>query len=123
MRIEPIKAQPSFGYSNILKTEWQKGRLKSVKYGFYGDLLTKETVSLEHLQPASKGGKTTLSNLVLASKNKNQLRGNADIRLFADKTTVLNYLMQFVGVKTKHFNGNSYIKSIIKTLQILGINL
>ena len=123
MKIEPVKTQPSFGYSNILKTEWQKGRLKSVKYGFYGDLMTKDTVSLEHLQPASKNGKTTLSNLVLASKSKNQLRGCADIRLFADKATVWNYLLQFVGVKTKHFNGNSYIKGIIKTLQTLGINL
>ena len=67
MRIE-VGSPVSFGYSNILKTEWRKGHLPSVKYGFYGEKLTQKNLSLEHLQAHSKGGKTVLSNLVLAAK-------------------------------------------------------
>ena len=84
-----------------------------VKYGFYGDILTQKNVSLEHLKPHSKGGKTELNNLVLASKQKNQARGNADIRNFANKETIAKYLSQFIDVKTKDFDGNKYINGII----------
>ena len=125
MKIQPIfkKNQinnPSFGYSNPLKTLYLKGKLP-VKYGFYGDKLTQKNVSLEHLKPHSKGGKTELSNLVLASKQKNQARGNADIRNFANKETIIKYLSQFIDVKIKGFDGNKYINGIIKTLTNLGV--
>ena len=42
MKIQPAQ-QINFGYSNKLKTLWKKGLMPSVKYGFYGDKLTKET--------------------------------------------------------------------------------
>lgn len=74
MRIQPIQ-QPTFQYNSPLKTLYRKGELPVI-YGFYGDRLTQKNVSLEHLKPHSKGGKTVLSNLVLASKQKNQARGN-----------------------------------------------
>ena len=71
MLIKKIKPyEPSFGYSSPLKTIWKKGGLPTVKKGFYGDTLTKKNVSLEHLKARSKGGKTSLENLVLASKEK-----------------------------------------------------
>ena len=123
MRIEPIKPQPSFGYSNILKTEWLKGNLKTVKKGLYGDILTKDTVSLEHLKPASEGGKTVLSNLTLASKRMNNKRGCDDIRLHLTKEQAWEYFLQFLGVKTKRFDGDSYVKGCIKTLTELGMKL
>ena len=75
----------------------------------------------EHLKPHSKGGKTALSNLVLASKQKNQARGNADIRNFANKETIIKYLSQFIDIKIKDFDGNKYINGIIKTLTNLGV--
>ena len=121
MRIQPIPPNsPSFGYSHQLKTLYRQGKLP-VKYGFYGDRLTQKNVSLEHLKPHSKGGKTELSNLVLASKQKNQARGNVDIRNFANKETIIKYLSQFIDVKIKGFDGNKYINGIIKTLTILGV--
>lgn len=112
-----------FGYHNILKTQWLKGNLKTVKYGFYGDRLTKKNVSLEHLKPKSKGGKSELENFVLASKHKNQIRGNQDIKPFIDKETVFRYLLQFVGVKADNFIGDNYIKAVIRTLKNLGVDL
>ena len=121
MKIQPIQQNsPTFGYSHPLKTLYIKGKLP-VKYGFYGDRLTKKNVSLEHLKPFSEGGKTELNNLVLASKQKNQARGNADIRNFANKETIIKYLSQFIDVKINDFDGNKYINGIIKTLTNLGV--
>ena len=121
MILQPIPPNnPIFGYSNQLKTLYRQGRLP-VKYGFYGDKLTQKNVSLEHLKPHSKGGKTELSNLVLASKQKNMARGNADIRNFANKETIVKYLSQFIDVKIKDFDGNRYISGIIKPLTSLGV--
>ena len=121
MIVKPIQQNStSFGYSHPLKTFYIKGKLP-VKYGFYGDRLTQKNVSLEHLKPFSKGGKTELNNLVLASKQKNQDRGNADIRNFANKETIIEYLSQFIDVKIEWFDGNKYINGIIKTLTNLGV--
>ena len=114
------QTQTTFQYNSPLKTLWRKGELP-VRYGFYGDRLTQKNISLEHLKPHSKGGKTELSNLVLASKQKNQARGNADIRNFANKETIAKYLSQFIDVKTKDFDGNKYINGIIKTLTKFGV--
>lgn len=120
MKIQPTQQTPTFQYNSPLKTLWRKGKLP-VKYGFYGDVLTQSNVSLEHLLPHSKGGKTELDNLVLASKQKNEARGNADIKGFINNETIANYLSQFIGVKTKEFDGNKYILGIIKTLTNLGV--
>ena len=119
MKIQPTQ-QPTFQYNSPLKTLYRKGELP-VRYGFYGDKLTQKNVSLEHLKPHSKGGKTELSNLVLASKQKNQARGNADIRNFANKETIIKYLSQFIDIKIKDVDGNKYINGIIKTLTNLGV--
>jgi hypothetical protein len=113
----------TFGYHNILKTQYLKGNLKTVKYGFYGDKLNKKNVSLEHLQPKSKGGKSELFNFVLASKSRNQARGNKDIQPFVDKENAMRYLLQFVGIKAENFNSDNYIKDILNTLKNLGVDL
>lgn len=115
MQIQRIQ-QTSFGYSSPLKTLWLKNKLPTVKYGFYGDELTKRNVSLEHLKPHSEGGKTKLSNLVLASKDKNNNRGNAPLENVIDIGATARYLAQFRNVKARDFNGNAYIIDIIKTI-------
>ena len=121
MKIQPLnkfKKSPqnvTFGYSSPLKTMFLKGELP-VKYGFYGDRLNTKNVSLEHLLPKSKGGKTELSNLVLASKEKNQIRGNQPISGYLNLEALQVYLDQFKSINTKGFDGSSYIKGILKTL-------
>ena len=106
---------PNFEYSSPLKTLWGKGKLP-VKYGFYGDVLTQKNVSLEHLKAHSKGGKTNLANLVLASKAKNNARGNDAIDNYIDVKTVMRYLAQFKDIKLQGFDGNKYIAGIVATL-------
>jgi hypothetical protein len=122
--IEKIKPNPiTFGYKSPLKSEWIKNKemQKRVQYGLYGDKLTAKTISLEHLLPHSLGGKTTLSNLAIASKSKNCLRGNRPITEFLTFQMVKDYLIQFVGLKTPKFDGDIYIQKTWKTFKKLGI--
>lgn len=118
-----------FGYHSVIKDLFKEDKLPSVKHGLYGDILTKDNVSLEHLIPHSyKNGKSELCNFALASKQKNNLRGNSDIRDFLTPEMAKKYLNQFVDIKAvskknKKFNGNNYIDMIKKTLKQLGIVL
>lgn len=103
-----------------LKKLWDMGKLPSVKYGFYGDKLTHQNISREHLIPASQGGTKRFGNIVLASKEKNNARSDYDIRDFADITKVRLYLSQFLGMK-KPIDGNRYIFAVMETLRQLGL--
>lgn len=100
-----------------MKTLYKKNKLPSVQYGFYGDKLTKGTVTLEHLRPRSKGGKTELCNLVLASANKNQERGNRPLEEVLNWECVGKYLEQFRNIQVENFNGNKYIEMILRTIK------
>ena len=117
-----LAISPLSFYSNgpDLRRLWMKGKLPTVKYGFYGDLLTEKNVTREHLKPASYGGKRSVDNIVLASKEKNNARGNDDINNYADRMTVRQYLAQFIDVKVKEFSGNKYIMGILERLKSLG---
>lgn len=120
MNILPINQPIVFtGYKSKLKSLFKSGQLPTVKYGFYGDELTIDNCSVEHLEPHSKGGKTIEENLVLASKEKNRLRGNKQLKEFLDKEAATKYFSQFVDVVVEDFHGNRYIKSALKTINKL----
>ena len=111
----------SFGsYQNILKTLYKKGQMPQVKKGLYGDILTKDNVSLEHLKPHSEGGQTILSNLALASKSKNNARGAKPLKDVLNWEMVDEYLSQF-NFRIKGFDGEKYANMIRKTLKELGV--
>lgn len=110
----------TFGYSSILKKEWKANHLPSVKYGLYGGKLTTKNLSLEHIQAKSDGGASGLRNYALATKQSNWLRGNEDIRKFLTIDMIRKYLSQFIGVKTKKFDGDKYIQMVIPTFEKLG---
>lgn len=112
------------GYKSILKQEWLKGNLPEVKKGIYGGILTKDTISLEHIRPVSKGGKTILSNLAIANKELNTQRGNKSLRYFLDTDKFFEYTEQFKNVKLKNFDGLQYIKDLTKTvIEVLKMGL
>lgn len=119
MKINPINLNsPAFGYSHELKTLYKKGLIK-IDYDFYGDKLTKDSATLEHLKPHSKGGKTTLSNLVLATRKSNQMRGNRPLREYYNPAAAENYFNYFKGLFVRGFNGDKYIKLIKRTISNL----
>lgn len=115
MKIIPI----NFGYKSILKTYFLKGKLPSVTKGFYGGELTKDNVTLEHLLPHSKKGKTVLNNLVLSKDVNNWNRGNRPLIEYYDPDLFKAYCEQFKGVKLREFNGGDYIKQITATVERL----
>lgn len=116
MRVEPTKTQPTFGYSHQLKTLYKRGQLPQVKYGIYGDRLTQKNVTLEHLQPISRKGKTELGNLALASQEINNRRGDKPLKDFLNFKALAKYLDQFKNLKVGSFDGNEYIKKILETI-------
>lgn len=80
----------SFKYNHPLKTLWKQGKMPQVKIGLYNNKLTKKNVSLEHELPISKGGKSTLDNYALASREANSKRGNDDILDFLTVDMIKN---------------------------------
>ena len=117
MQVQAVTFQ---GYNSILKTAWKQNKLPTVQKGIYGKELTLNTISLEHIEPHSLGGQTVLDNLFLADMYENSKRG---IKPIADVITykqLFDYLTQFIGVKTKGFNGNDYIIRIMRKINQLG---
>ena len=109
----------NFGYQSVLKTYWLKGKMPSVKFDMGGNRLTKENISLGHMLPHSKGGPTSLSNLMLETRKYNMMKGNSPFSMFFDKEAFEKYCEQFKGIDLPEFNGKDYVKMITKTAQRL----
>ena len=118
-----LNFNPTFGYSHKLKTLYKQGKLPAVTHGLYGKKLSIDSVSLEHIIPHSKGGRTALNNLALADKTANCKRGCDDIKKFLTVEMIQDYLKQFENLNLKDFSGDKYIKVIKKTFEKLGFKL
>lgn len=119
MRVQAV----SFGYKHALKTAFKEGRLPLIHDFYDGSILDKDTVTIEHLQPHSKGGKTTLSNIVLTKYANNVKRGNRDIRDYINIENAQKYIEDVKKIKIKGINGESYAKSLLNRLKSLGVTL
>ena len=129
--IPRIETNPiTFGYTTIISKLFKEGKLPSVVKGFYGGDLEINPKSLqrasnEHLRPKSLGGQTTLANIVLATVENNNKRGNEPLSLFFKKDKAEEYWEQFEdlivehkqGKKTKIFSGNRYIEDSKATVK------
>jgi len=107
------------GYSHPIKTMWKRGKLANVTKGLYGETLTKQNLSAEHLLPVSKGGKTTLGNIALASTYMNNLRGTRPLNEVVTKQMAWDYISEFVNDKRKVVQ--LYIKEVYQTFKELGV--
>lgn len=107
----------SFGYKSVLKTEWLNGNMPTVKKGIYGGILTPKNVTLEHIIPSSKGGKTELYNLALAVNINNWQRSSRPFKYFFDPETLNEYLEQFKDIDLPNFKGLNYIEGITKVIK------
>lgn len=103
-------------FKSKLKNLYKKGKL-SIKYGLYGEEITKKNVTDEHLLPRCLGGSSDLSNIALATKEANWRRGSEPIEKFLSLGMLRNYCKQFKGIKLREFDGDEYVKSIIKTIK------
>ena len=115
--IQPIKLTTiAFGYKSKLKTEFKNGNIPLEK-GFYGGKLDKKNVSLEHCKAHSKGGKSQLTNFVLATAQNNNKRGNSDIFQFATEENTQAYFEAFENIDIGNIKGTDYLKGLAKTLR------
>lgn len=122
---QPI--QPSFAGKFGVRDLWMRGKLPQVKFDIYGLPLTKKTCSREHIIPKSLGGSSYNSNIALADKFMNSKRGTEKLSEFTTLENVVNYFLQFVGVKIKEngkvrFDGDKYFKSCIPSLKHEGFD-
>jgi hypothetical protein len=129
--IPRTEANPiTFGYTTTISKLFKEGKLPSVVKGFYaGDLeidpKSLQRASNEHLKPKSLGGATDLKNIVLATVENNNKRGNEPLSLFFKKDKADEYWEQFKdliveykkGNKTKIFDGNQYVEQSKETVK------
>ena len=111
--------QVTFGTAHPLKTLWLQHKIPMVKKGIYGGDLTSDSITIEHLQCRKSGGKTTYSNLALATKENNNRRGDRPLKQFLTQEQADEYLSQFVNVKADDFDGNRYIRRVEPTIKRL----
>lgn len=129
--IPRIDANPiTFGYTTTISKLFKEGKLPEVVKGFYGGVLEIDPKSLqrasnEHLKPKSLGGATDLKNIVLATVENNNKRGNEPLSKFFNKQKADEYWEQFKdliveykkGNKTKVFDGNRYVEDSKATVK------
>jgi len=116
VRVSPV----SFGYKTKLSENYKKGKIPLEK-GLYGGDLKKENKTNEHIKPVSKGGKTTLYNIALATAENNQKRGNDPLIEHLTMEGLIEYTLFFLKMKKiKGFNPQDYIIGFLEnTLQTI----
>lgn len=115
-KLSVFKYNPSFGYKWKVKSAFKKGLLPQLKKDVSGRTLTPQNATVDHIIPHSKGGRTKDENLMLATKEFNNLRGDKPLSEFVTVNEFCKYLMKFFDVKLPDFDGNEYIKGVIKTI-------
>lgn len=122
MPIKPVSI--SFGYKHRLKTEWLRGNIPQLVHDFYdGSRLDPETVTIEHLMPHSKGGRTVIQNIVLTSWHNNMKRGNKDIKPFINPDAARQYIEEARQINIPGINGENYARSLVNKLRSMGVKL
>lgn len=96
---------------------FKKGQLPEVVYGIYGDVLTKTNVSDEHIIPKSWGGKGLITNIALASKEKNNLRSNLPLSQFLTEENLKQYIAQFDSANIKGLDKRKYVKGLLASIE------
>ena len=122
--VSPVSFKGKYGVRDL----WMKGKLPQVKIDIYGLPLAKKTCSREHIVPKSIGGSSHNSNIALADKFMNSKRGTEKLSEFTTLENVVNYFMQFIGIKIKEgnkvrFDGDKYFKSCVPSLKHEGFNI
>ena len=109
----------NFGYKSILKTYWLKGKMPTVLYDMGGNLLTKKNVTLGHMLPHSKGGKSCLANYMLETLGYNMNKSNQPFSKFFNQEAFDKYCAQFETIELPDFSGKGYIEQITRTAERL----
>ena len=124
MKVQPLfkktqTTQPSFGgYNFKLKKLYKQGKLPTVKYDIGGNKLSLRNLSGDHAIPKSKGGKVTDDNMLLATKQFNNLRGNRDLKEVVTVENLTKWANQYLCLKP--IDGFDFVEYVQNIFRILG---
>lgn len=102
------------GYNSKLKKMYRQGKLPKNLVDMGGNKLNQENLSLDHIQPHSKGGPTTEDNLVLTTKKFNSLRGDRHILEVVTKENLIKWVKQYLSLES--IDGFDFRKYVIGVL-------
>ncbi|MBO7211164.1 MAG: HNH endonuclease [Methanobrevibacter sp.] len=118
MRAEFQILNVSFKYNPPIKKAFKKGLMPEVKKDLYGEDINNDTVTVEHITPASQGGGLDEDNIALAHWYKNCLRGVEPIEKWVTEEMWIAYLKQFKNVKNHYIDGVRYIRKMCNRFKI-----
>lgn len=109
-----VQSISNLTFDSRIKKLFKSGKLK-LDYGLYGEPLTVENVSDEHIVCRCYGGKSIESNIALASKEMNNRRGCQPIEKFVTIEMVNAYIERIRQNNIKGYDIEAYCQGIIKT--------
>ena len=119
MRVTNINDKITFtGYNFKLKKLYREGKLPNDLVDLGGNKLTQKNLSGDHGIPRSKGGKTTDANMILATKNFNNLRGNRPLREVVTVDNLIKWVNQYIQLEPiEGFDFRKYVAGILKIIE------
>ena len=103
------------GYNFKLKQLYRQGKLPKDLIDIGGNRITQKNLSGDHAIPKSKGGKTIDSNMMLATKQFNSLRGNRPLREVTTVDNLTRWIKQYLELKPiDGFDFKQYVLDILK---------
>lgn len=104
------------GYDFKLKKLYREGKLPKDLIDMGGNRITQRNLSGDHAIPRSKGGKTIDSNMMLATKQFNSLRGNRPLREVTSVENLARWVKQYL--KLDNIEGFDFKKYVIDIMKI-----
>lgn len=106
------------GYNFKLKKLYREGKLPKDLVDMGGNRITQKNLSGDHAIPRSKGGKTTDDNMVLATKQFNNLRGNRPLREVTTIDNLIKWVKQYIELDPiDGFDFKRYVIGILKIFE------
>lgn len=109
---------PFNGYNFKLKKMYREGKLPKDLVDLGGNRITQKNMSGDHGIPRSKGGKTSDSNMILATKQFNNLRGNRPLREVTTVDNLAKWVEQYIKLEPiDGFDFRKYVVGILKLFE------
>lgn len=117
MLIQPIQFISFQGYDFKLKRMYRQGKLPKDLIDMGGNKLTQRNLSGDHAVPKSLGGKNIDSNMILATRQFNSMRGNRPLSEVVTKENLVKWVAQYL--KLGNIDGFDFVKYVRDILNVL----
>ena len=118
MEIKNISNINFNGYNFKLKKLYRQGKLPKDLIDMGGNKLTQKNLSGDHGIPRSLGGRNTDSNMILATKQFNNMRGNRPLKEVVTIENLTRWANQYLKLGTiDGFDFVKYVQNIFKIFE------